>query len=118
MIHWLIYGSRHAMTTRWHRVKCKVRFTWHMVIKGRIKDWWNNERYVPLRCMTRNEIRSWRVSGLCRHPDGRVHAHHWDGMRLCAALPPGVERFEDLPTFKTSDACFDYARDAWPTLQA
>jgi hypothetical protein len=105
------------MTTRWHRVKCRVRSRYYRV-RARIIDWWNEERYVPLVCNTRHEVRSWRVSALTIAGEPVITAQHWDGSTLHASLPPGVDYFEDLPQFKTSDACFDYARDAWPTLQA
>ena len=105
------------MTTRWHRVKCRVRSRYYRV-RGRVLDWWNNERYVPLVCNTRHEVRSWRVSALSNKGGPVFDAHHWDGMIISGSLPPGVDSFEDLPQFKTSDACFDYAREAWPTLQA
>jgi len=100
-------------------VKCKVRFQWYMVIRSRIRDWWNNERYVPLVCNTRGEVRSWRVSGVqpgATHD--RFRANHWDGIMLSMSLPPGVDSFEDLPQFKKSDDCYDYASEQWPQLQA
>ena len=119
----IIYGGPFGqpdfyMTTRWHRVKCKVRFTWYMVIRSRISDWWHNERYVPLVCHARNEVRSWRVSALYNRGGPVFTAHHWDGMLISASLPPGVDSFEDLPQFKKSDDCFEYASEQWPQLQA
>ena len=117
--HFITHGSEHAMTTRWHRVKCKVRWKWYMVIKPPIRDWWNNETYVPLHCRNRNEIRSYRVSAIQPSIEAsRFRATDWNGLMMSMSLPPGVERFEDLPQFKKSDACCKYAADEWPQLQA
>jgi hypothetical protein len=94
------------MTTRWHRVKCKVRFQWYMVIRSRARDWWNNETYVPLFWRAKGEMRSVRWSAAAEELGfGNFH------------LPLSVPNVEDLPHFKTSDACFDYISETWPHLQ-
>lgn len=116
--HFITHGSEHNMTTRWHRVKCKVRWTWYMRMKPTILDWWNKETYVPLICLTRGEVRAWRVSAVYHQDGQRCSAYHHDGMRLSLALPPGVDSFDDLPQFKKSDDCYEYASVQWPQLQA
>jgi len=117
--HFITHGSEHNMTTRWHRVKCKVRWTWYMRMKPTILDWWHNERYVSLVCNSRGEVRAWRVSSVMPSvAHDRFHTKHWDGIMMSMSLPPGVKKFEDLPQFRTSDACFEYASVQWPQLQA
>ena len=105
LIRFITHGGEDYMTTRWHRVKCKVRFKWHMVIKGRILDWWNRETYVPLFCRMRSEMRAVRYSGASE----AVSSGNF-------MLPLSILFAGDLPHFTTSDACFAYISKTWPHL--
>ncbi len=103
------------MTTRWHRVKCRARSRYYL-IKGRVLDWLNNERYVPLYCRSRNELRAVRFSDLSVQSGGVIYARSLYGTAMSFTLPPECETIREVPLFTTSDACFEHISKTWPHL--
>ena len=103
-IRFITHGGEHYMTTRWHRVKCRMRSRYYRV-KHRILDWWNGETYVPLFWRNKGEMRAVRFSGASE----AVGSGNF-------MLPLSIPFAGDLPHFTTSDACFTYISKTWPHL--
>ncbi len=119
IIRWITHGGPFGepdfyMTTRWHRIKCRVRSRYYL-IKGRVLDWIKDERYVPLYCLSRNELRAVRFSGLSVHGDV-IYVRSLYGTALSFTLPPDCEMIREVPQFTTSDACFEHISKTWPHL--
>ncbi len=99
-----ITHSSHYETSRWHQLKCTVKFPYYR-LKARIIDWWNEETYVPLFCRVRSEMRAVRYSAAAEMVG--------EGSFM---LPLDIPRWSGLPHFTTSDACFAHISETWPHL--
>ncbi len=129
VVRWITHGGEVYMTTRVHRIKCDIRGIVREA-KECFRDWYYERTYVPLRCLSRGEIRTIRWDG----PDGGLIVtgrygnaeYGWlTHVKVVGdpggwALPPGIESIGDLPHFSSADECSTYAHEneAWVRLQA
>ncbi len=115
----IVYGGPFGnldfpMTTRWHRLKCTVRFRYYH-IRRRVLDFLSEETYVPLYCMSRHELRSW-ASSTVEYDGGYYVDDLCYKNRIHLRLPPDFDTLAKVPTFTTPDACSAYVHKTWPHL--
>jgi len=66
--------------------------------------------FLPLLSLTKHEIRACRADAVA-HVNGAYRVG--EGL---FSLPPGYSKLDDVPTFSTSDECFQFIGDKWPHL--